>query len=114
VKPSLKEVLADSHIAAVAIAVLLLWSLDGIFRALWSPVYRVLGFLFTAVAILDVPFISPTLTGEDRLMLITTFLYFCAAIISFSGAWLLSRWVYGVGPLRSLVRYRSRIGRKDA
>jgi len=34
VRPSLREILADTHIAAVAIAVLLLWTLDGTFRAL--------------------------------------------------------------------------------
>ena len=50
-KPSLREMLADSHTATVAIAVLLLWSLDGAFRALWSPVFRAVSYLLTAAAI---------------------------------------------------------------
>jgi hypothetical protein len=39
VKRSLREVLADSHVAAVANALLLLWSLDGGFRALGGATY---------------------------------------------------------------------------
>ena len=58
---SLRQVLADSHIAAATIAVLLLWSIDGAFRALWIPVSRAVEFLFTAVAIFDIPYFSPTL-----------------------------------------------------
>ena len=59
-KRSLRQILDDSHIAAVTIAVLLLWSLDGAFQALWIPVSRAVGFLLTAVAILDIPYFSPT------------------------------------------------------
>jgi hypothetical protein len=104
-KRSLRQVLVDSHIAAVTIAVLLLWTIDGAFRALWGPVSRVVGFLFTAVAILDIPYFSPTLTLADRFMLITASVYLYTAAVTFSAAWLLSRWVYGVGPVRSLTRY---------
>jgi hypothetical protein len=101
-KRSLRQVLADSHVAAVTIAVLLLWSLDAAFRALWLPVSHVLGFLFTAVAILDIPYFSPTLTVTDRVMLVTASAYLYGAVVSFSAAWVLSRWVYGIGPFRSL------------
>ena len=105
-KRSLRQILDDYHIAAVTIAVLLLWSLDGAFQALWIPVSRAVGFLFTAVAILDIPYFSPTLTLADRFMLATAFAYLYLAVVSFSAAWLLSRWVYGTGPIRSLTRYR--------
>ena len=105
-KPSLREILADSHIPAVAIAVLLVWSLDSVFRALWDPVSRAATFLFTAVAILDVPYYSHTLTGADRLALITTFAYLFSAFINLAAAWLLSHWAYGVGPIKSLSKYR--------
>jgi len=112
-KRSLRQVLADSHIAAVTIAVLLLWSIDGAFRALWGPVSHAVGFLFTAVAILDIPYFSPTLTLADRFMLITTSAYLYTAAVTFSAAWLLSRWVYGIGPVRTLTRYcKNPIGRK--
>ncbi len=95
-RPSLREILADSHIAAVTIAVLLLWTLDGTFRAPWGPLSSVAGFLFTAVAILDIPYFSPVLSRADRLLVITTLLYLSGAVISFSAAWLLSQWVFGV------------------
>jgi hypothetical protein len=108
-KPSLRELLAESHIAAVAIAVLLLWSLDSGFQALWRPLSHVLGFLFTAVAILDMPDFSFGL--EERVILITTFFYLLAALISLAAAWLLSHWVYGRSPLRSLSTYRAKLTR---
>jgi hypothetical protein len=112
-KRSLRQILADSHIAAVTIAVLLLWSLDGAFHALWESVSRVLSFLGTAVAIFDIPYFAPTLTFEDRVSLVTASAYLYEAMVSFSAAWILSRWVYGVGPVRSLNRYRDvPVGRK--
>jgi len=44
----------------------------------------------------------------------TALVYLYNAVVSLSAAWFLSRWVYGVGPVRSLTRYReSLIGRKD-
>ena len=105
-KRSLRQILDDSHIAAVTIAVLLMWFLDGAFRALWIPVSRAIGFLFTAVAIFDIPYFSPTFTLADRLTLATASAYLYGAVVSFSAAWLLSRWIYGTGPIRILTRYR--------
>jgi hypothetical protein len=111
VKPSLREVLADSHISAVAIAVLLLWSLDAGFRALLGPLSRVGSLLFTGVAIMGIPYLSFDIT--DRLNLITAFSYAFGGIISLTAAWLLSRWVYGVGPLRCLSAYRTKRARRN-
>lgn len=113
VKLALRKILADSHISVVAIAVLLLWSLDWAFRALWSPLSRVIGFLVFAVAILDIPHFSTTLDVTDRFMLITTFSYLFGALVGLASAWLLSRWVYGVGPFRSLSLYRTRLTRRN-
>lgn len=113
VKPSLRETLADSHISAVAIALLLLWALGGIFRALWGPLPRVADFLFTAVAILDIPYFSTKLSFADRIDLITGFAYFVEAGSSLAAAWCLSRWVYGVGPLHSLSKYRTALARRN-
>ena len=105
-KPSLREVLADSHIAAVAIAVLLLWSLDDAFRALWIPLPFAFSYLATAVAILGIPYFS---LGSLRSELILAFFTLFGAIVSLSAAWLLSRWVFGEGPLRTLLNYRSKL-----
>lgn len=115
VKRSICRVLSDSHVAVAAIAMLLLWSLDGAFQAVWPPVSRALDFLFTAVAILDIPYFSPTLTVLDRTTFIVMCAYLYSAVISLSAAWLLSRWIYGMGPLSTLAMYRGRIiGRRRA
>jgi hypothetical protein len=113
VKTSFREILADSHISAVAIAVLLLWSLESAVKALWGPLSSAASFLFTAVAILDIPYFSPRLTRADRLMWITTGFYLFNALMSFAAAWLLSRWVHGVGPLHSLSKYRANLARRN-
>lgn len=109
-KPSLREILADSHIAAVATAVLLLLSLREGIQALWNPLLRAAVFLSTAVAISGIPYIGPY-TIVDRLMLDTTLLFLFNALIDFVAAWLLSRWAYGVGPFRGLSKYRTRLAR---
>ena len=111
-KRSLREVLAAHHIAAVAIVMLLLWSLDSWFRAIMGPLSRTASFLITAVAILRVPYFSTTLNGADRLLLLATFANLLGALNNLGAAWLLARWVYGEGPLRSLTRYRPRFTRR--
>lgn len=114
-KRSLREVLADSQVAAVAIAVFLLCGFDFAFRSLWEPVYRLGVFLFTAVAIRDIPYHSLTLTFVDRLNLIATLYLLYAAIVCFAAAWAFSWWVYGKGPFRSLiVSSRKLMGRNYA
>jgi len=101
-KLPLRQVLADSHISEVAIAALLLRSLEQAIRALWTPLERFAVFLFTAIAILDVPYFSLTLSSVDRLLLTRIFLNLISAFTAFASAWLLSRWVHGAGPIRSL------------
>ena len=111
-KSSLRTILADSHVSAVAIAVLLFWSLDYAFWALWNPVSRAVSFSFTGVAILGIPYFSPTLTLFDRLTLfVVSFSYLLSSLVCLTAAGLLSRWVYGVGPLCSLSKYRSKLAR---
>ena len=105
-KRPLRDILVDSHVAVATIAVLLLWSMDGAFRALWPLLSRASQWLFTAIAILDIPYFSMTIA--DRSMLLFSAWYFYGAIVSFSAAWILSRWVYGVGPLGNLVGYGNR------
>jgi hypothetical protein len=108
-KRSLREILIDSHVAATTIAVLFLWSMDGAFWGLWPLLSRAAQWLFTAGAILDVPYFS--ISVVERSMLLISAMYFYAAIVSFLAAWILSRWVYGVGPLRSLAAYGNKLPR---
>ena len=111
-KPSLRETVANTHIAAVTIAVLLLWSLDDELHVLWEPIQRILIYLFTAVAILDIPYHSPVPGIVAQISLVTTTLYMLSAFTTFISAWLLSHWVYGVGPIRALTQTRNKL-RKD-
>jgi hypothetical protein len=111
VKPSLREILADYHVSAVAIAVLLFWALYWGFTALWAPLARAASFLFTAVAILGIPFGSSTYTAADRLMLSQTLTFLFNAFVCLAAAWLLSRWAYGTGPLRSLNKCRTSLAK---
>jgi len=110
---SLRQVLADSHVAAIAIALFLLWSLDAAFSALWPPVSHALQYVFTAIAILDIPYFSHTFTVADRSMLILSLVYVYSCIVSLSAAWLLSKWIYGAGPFRALMSFCSKLIRSD-
>jgi hypothetical protein len=111
VKPSLRTTLADSHVALIAIAVLLFWSLDCAFWALGGPLYRAASFLFTGVTILDFPFFSRTLNASDRFTLFITLSYLFDSLVYLSAAMLLSRWVYGRGPFHCLSKYQVRQSR---
>jgi hypothetical protein len=113
VKPSLRKILADSHVSAIAIAVLLFRSLDSAFWALLGPLSPAAIFLFKAVAILDIPYFSRTLTVSDHLTLYVALSNLFNSFIYLAAAVLLSRYVYGMGPLRSLSKYRSRLARRN-
>ena len=104
---SIIQILADSHIAPVAIAVLLVWSFDWGFRLLWTLFAPAANFLLTALAIRGIPYVYSTLV--DRIAWTVTLVYFLSASINLLAAWLLSRWVYGIGPLRCLSKYRPRL-----
>lgn len=111
INPRLRNILAESHISAIAIAVLLLWSISSAFLALGRPFMAVVDYVVIAVAILGIPFSGP-ITLADKVMLFITGQYLLSASISFAGACVLSRWVYGMGPLRSLSGLRSAMLRK--
>lgn len=108
----LRKVLADSHVASVAIAVLLFWSLDSAFWALRSPLFRGFDFIITALAIRDIPYFSWTSTTADELTTFIPLAFLFESLACFAAAALLSRWVYGVGPFRSLREYRQRLARR--
>ncbi len=66
------------------------------------PIFRTLYFFFEAVAILDIPYFSWQMTILNRIMLVETFSYICAAAFALLSASFLSRWVYGLGPFQAL------------
>ena len=115
---SLRKVLIDSHVAAVAIAVLIFFSLDSVASVaravfgLWGPFLEVVSFLATAVAIRGIPSSPVTRYYVTDYLLPATLPNLFLALVYLAAAWLLSRWVYGTGPLRSLSTYRDKLSRK--
>jgi hypothetical protein len=105
--------LADSYIAAIAIAVLLIWSLDSGVRAIGPPILSTVDFLVTMVAIRGIPFGSGTFSLVYLISQIPTLTHFLDAVVTLSAAWVLSRWVYKMGPCRSLIECRARLARRN-
>jgi hypothetical protein len=117
-QPSFRKVLTDSHVAAIAIAILLFSSLSAAFMALWGPANGIL-YIFAAEATGKPPFAHLNLDYATRRMLseeltnLPVWLSFLvSALVCILAAWLLSRWTYGVGPLRALGTYRDKLSRK--
>lgn len=111
-KRPLHEILAESYIAAVAIALLLLWSVDAALWAARDTVYSAAEFIVTAVAIQGIPYSSHIWTIRDRMMFFRTGYGLGNASVDLVAAWLLSHWVYGAGPFRSLIRCRHGLARR--
>lgn len=111
-KRSLREVLAESHVAAIAIATLLLWTLTSVASAFRIPFYQVAAYLVTAVAILGIPYSFHTSIG-NWFILTTVGYSLYGALVGFAWACFLSRWVYGVGPFRALSECRARLERRS-
>jgi len=112
VKTSFRQALAASHVSAVTIAVLLIWSLNSFLDAVWDPTLEAVSYLATALAILGIP-APPLFTFARRTMLITSVFFVLDAVFSFAAAWLLARWVYAAGPLSTLKSYRERLARSS-
>jgi hypothetical protein len=110
-KPSYRTILAESHIAAVAVTLLLLGSFEWAFEALRDPALRALDFVVMSIAILGIPYSSPGLIPWARFQLSATVGMLLYAVISLTAAWLLARWAYGVGPVRCLKVYWVRLKR---
>ena len=108
----LRKVLIDSHVAAITIAIMIFFSLEAALFGLYiSANTAALFFLVNLPNKLS----THTLLAlyDATLPLIPWTLY--NLVMSLTGifaAWILSRWVYGVGPLRSLGSYRGRFSRK--
>jgi hypothetical protein len=109
---ALRKVLIDSHVAAIAIAVLFFFSAGQVSSALWQPACEVVSFLITAVAILDIPSMPFTRNYLTEFLLPNSLTDLAHAAAYISAAWLLSFWIYGAGPFRTLNSYRGKLSRK--
>ena len=107
----LRDVLVRSHVAAVAVALLLLSTLDGLFGGVWPLLWEIGEYIFTTVAIRDIPYFSWSV--DNRFKLVGICLYLYSAVVSFCAAWLLSRWFFDSGSIDSLSEYFRRYFREN-
>ena len=117
-KPPLRIVLADSHVAIVAIAMLIFGSTAWLCQLVWFPFSRVPSLLndvfvfFPDVRYADVQYAySRDLRSIFGLQ--PFFLLLGGAIVYFTAAWALSLWVYGAGPFEALIACHARLRRKN-
>jgi hypothetical protein len=103
----LKDCLIRSHVAIVTVAVLVLWAFDSTFKALWPLVSRAGELLFTAIAILGIPYFAFTVLDRSMLLISANYLY--VGVVTLAAASIVSHWVYGVGPFRSLAVHREKL-----
>ena len=114
---SLRKALIDSHVAAVIIAVLLFSSLSTAFMALWGFADGVLYFLAAeaagkaSFADVNLEYATSRMLSEALDNLPVRLSLLVSALACMLAAWLLSRWTYGVGPLRTLGSYRDKLSR---
>jgi UDP-N-acetylmuramyl pentapeptide phosphotransferase/UDP-N-acetylglucosamine-1-phosphate transferase len=114
---SLRKVLADSHVAPIAIALLMAWSLidgiDGLAPPVFYAILCAVLFVITAVTEREMPYSPFRLHGYDFLVLSQCLPHLLNAVTYAAAAWLLSQWVYGQGPIRSLRTAWSEIIRRS-
>lgn len=104
-KRTLRCALADSHIAAIAILVLWLWCIKTAIT-LWLDRLTFLFLSRHSAQAFDrsLRIAEARVAGWD--VLLTLF-------VGITGAWLLSHWTYGVGPLSALNAYWQRASRRN-
>jgi len=112
------RILAESHVAAVAVVFLLFWSIESALTALYwllsVPFMNFWGALNLSIFYVSDIFYALKAFATSLAMQITngvvlSFLF--NSIVCLAGAWFLSRSVYGFGPVRSLSRYRVKVPR---
>jgi hypothetical protein len=105
--------LAETHIAVVAVAVLVMWSLDGFFRLAWISLSAALWLIAKAADFLNIPYVfdvAQSLTRTNSSIVGGTFFNFLSPLTC---ALLISRSVYGVRPFRALKETISHFSRRS-
>ena len=113
---TLGKILTDSHISAVAIAVLLVWSITYGSLALSYLLVLAGEFLFSLVSDVSTWWrngLMPSSGDFDRVLFVMALEYLFRSLVVFGAAWIVSRCVYGAGPLRSLSQHRASVARRD-
>lgn len=104
---SLREVLADSHVAVATVAILLFWCLVLVFRAVLGPLYEVAVFIIWTVSVGSSPYRPFSELNGFRLL--TSLIDLSIACFYFFSAWLLTRKTYRLNPFELLTAYARRL-----
>lgn len=111
-KPSLKTVLRESHVAIIAIAMLLGQGVMLLFQIAWIPIREAIAILIDAI---EYPYVGLIFKGIFSTQFICQVIYasFSLALPCFVVAWIVSRFVFSAGPFEALIAYRARICSND-
>ena len=99
---SFRSAVVTSRTAAVAIALLTTWAMVNLVYALIGLAQHLLILIGTVVAIHDFPAYSST--SEMRMAMLLSSQSLMSALAELGVAWIVSKTVYGVGPLTALRR----------
>jgi len=106
VKTLLRKVLADSYVAPIAFAILIARAIVEIVAALATPIrlMTVNPILFVIIWVSERELPSTSILGDraDLFLLIDSIPNLCRALAFAVAAWVLSRLIYGRGPVQSL------------
>ena len=113
VRPSLRKTLATSRVGAVAIAVLLFWALYSACQLLWLPLLQIADYIAQSGILEGIIEWPPRHFSFGPSYIPNASFYSIFSVMSIAAAWLLSRWIYGTGPIRVLKTYRSILDRRN-
>lgn len=107
----LQDVLRESHVGAITIAVLLFLACDALqmpVRFLWAAVWPMVYPLIVSHYQLNVVWSVLAASGIAWFVLPNALSAFISTIAGLLAAWLMARWVYGTGVLKALADERAR------
>lgn len=96
--------LCESHVAIIAIAMLLGQGVMWLFHIAWFPVNEAIGRLIDAI---EYPYAGLSFNGIFGTQ--PVYMLLSEAVPCFVVAWIVSRFVFSAGPFEALITYRSRI-----
>jgi hypothetical protein len=112
-RASLRKTLISSHVAAVAIAVLIFQVLDDLVRAVGVPLLSAITSASIWISLLVMERELPSdsaWSGIKTALIYTNWLsHFTRVVLVFAAIWLLARLVYGTGPFKCLSLYRDKL-----
>lgn len=105
---SLREILAESHVAPITTAVLLLDAFGAVISSLRVPATDIL------VQSIAPPSDTNPIWQQQKFLdsLLDCGLGLFVALAELAAAWLIARWVYGTTPLSALSRYWDQLHRE--